>query len=348
MKKFLAILLALAMVFSFAACGKKEEAKVEEKKGDDYEPFTFIFAHDCGNGTPTIEVAQKFKALLEEKSGGKITVDLYEGGTLSNNNSATTISMLSAGDIQMSCINGGQNSGLWDVYKLPYLFGTLEEAYKSEESKSGQYMLDSLKVDGIKGLSFWDVGFRVFTSNKSFADVNDVKGEKMRIISSKAFTTFAQALGASAVSTSMGELYTALQQGLATCQENPLATICSRNLYEVNKFVTLTNHVWTYYILAANMDWWNSLPEAAQKLINEVNAECTKLHREVAEQKQQGYKDKITAAGGTIVELTDAQLKAWVEVGRSTHKDLVADIKAAAGEDVVAIFYDDLGIAKTW
>lgn len=347
MKKLLALLLALAMVFSFAACGKKEDAQ-QGGTDDGYEAMTFIFAHDCGNGTPTIDTAQKFKAMIEEKSGGKITVDLYEGGTLSNNNSTTTIEMLSSGDIQMSCIPNGKNTALWDVYKMPYLFSTLEEAYKSEDGESGKWMLDSLSKDGIKGLSFWDVGFRVFTSNKSFANVADVKNEKMRIISSKAFTTFASALGAAPVSTSMGELYTALQQGLATCQENPLATICSRKLYEVNKFVTLTNHVWTYYVFAANEAWWNSLPAKTQDLINEVNKECTAYHRDLAVKLQDGYKKTITDNGGTVVDLTADQLAKWAEVGRSTHKDLAPDINAAAGTDVVSIFYKDLGITKSW
>jgi len=351
MKKFFALLLTLSMVFMLASCGNGGSAGGSAASGSgaagasggNLPSYTITFAHDCGNGTPTFETAEMFKKLIEERSNGRIKVDLYPRGELSGNDASKTSSMLGSGDIQMSAINGLQTA-LWDVYKFPYLLSTLEEAYKSEEGESGKYMLDSLKESGILGLSFWDVGFRVFTAKKSLADVKDVKGLKLRIISSQAFTAFAQALGATPVSTTMGELYTALQQGSADCQENPLATICSRNLYEVTPYVTLTNHVWTYYIFAVNQKWFESLPKEDQQLIQDINKECTAHHRKIAEELQQGYKDKIVAAGGKIIDLTDAQREEWVKIGRSTHKDL----ESIVGANVLDLFYKDLGIKKPW
>ena len=345
MKKFIALVLALIMVLSLAACGGKTPANngASNNTVPELPSYTITFAHDCGDGTPTIETAEMFKKLIEERSNGRIKVDLYPRGQLSNNDASKTSSMLSSGDIQMSAINGLQTA-LWDVYKFPYLLSTLEEAYKSEEGESGKYMLDSLKEVGILGLSFWDVGFRVFTAKKSLADVNEVKGLKVRIISSQAFTAFVQALGGTPVSTTMGELYTALQQGSADAQENPLATINSRKLYEVTPYVTLTNHVWTYYIFAVNQKWFEGLPAEDQQLIKDINKECTAYHRKLAEQLQQGYKDKIVAAGGTIIDLTPEQLAEWVKIGRSTHKDL----EKIVGANVLDLFYKDLGIQKPW
>ncbi len=339
MKKLIALLLALAMVFSLAACGGGKN----NNNASQLPSYTIVFAHDCGDGTPTIATAEMFKKLIEERSNGRITVDLHPRGEMSNNDASKTSSMLGSGDIHMSAINGLQTA-LWDVYKFPYLLSTLEEAYKSEEGESGKYMLNSLKEVGILGLSFWDVGFRVFTAKKSLADVNEVKGLKLRIISSKAFTTFAQALGATPVSTTMGELYTALQQGAADCQENPLATICSRKLYEVTPYVTLTNHVWTYYIFAVNQAWFEALPAEDQQLIIDINKECTAYHRQLAVELQEGYKKTIRDAGGTIVELTDAQLAEWVKIGRSTHKEL----ESIVGANVLDLFYKDLGVQKPW
>lgn len=358
-KKLVPGILSLAMLLSLCACGgpsgsqptakpsEKPEASAGAEAKDpgavEYESLNIVFAHDAGPGTPTEAAAELFKEKIEERSGGKITVDLFPGGQLSGNNAFTTSSMLQSGDVNMACING-LNNELWEIYKFPYLFSSLEEVYASEDSKSGRYMLDSLQNDSIYGLSFWDVGFRVFTAKKPLNDVNEMKGLKLRIIDSTAFTTFAKALGANPVSTSMGELYTALQQGAADTQENPLATICSRAFYEVTPYVTLTNHVWTYYVLGANLDWWNSLPQETRDLIEEVNAEATAQHRKLAEELQEGYKEKILENNGTIVELTDEELAAWVAVGRSTHQEL----ESIVGAEVLQMFYDDIGIEKTW
>ena len=355
MKKIIAVLMAAALILSMAACssgGSGTPAATQAPASNsgataapeaDYKPFTITFAHDAGTGTPTEAAAEMFKQLVEERSGGTITVDLYPGGQLSNNNASNTSAMLQSGDIHMACING-LNNQLWEVYKFPSLFSTLEEVYASEDGASGRYMLDSLQPEGIYGLSFWDVGFRVFTAKQPLNDVKNIAGLKLRIIDSTAFTTFAKALGANPVSTTMGELYTALQQGAADCQENPLATICSRAFYEVTPYVTLTNHVWTYYVFGANLDWWESLPEAARQLIEEVNKEVTAFHREKAVEFQDGYKQKILDNGGTIVELTDAELAEWVKVGRSTHPEL----EKIVGSDVLDLFYKDLGLTKTW
>ena len=176
MKKFFALLLTLSMVFMLASCGNGGSAGGSAASGSgaagasggNLPSYTITFAHDCGNGTPTFETAEMFKKLIEERSNGRIKVDLYPRGELSGNDASKTSSMLGSGDIQMSAINGLQTA-LWDVYKFPYLLSTLEEAYKSEEGESGKYMLDSLKESGILGLSFWDVGFRVFTAKKSLA-----------------------------------------------------------------------------------------------------------------------------------------------------------------------------------
>lgn len=366
-KKLVTGILALVMLLSLCACGGQSNtpsntqpsaptttqpsnntepsnnAEANTPSTVEYESLNIVFAHDAGPGTPTEAAAEMFKKLIEERSGGKITVDLFPGGQLSGNNAFTTSSMLQSGDINMACING-LNNELWEIYKFPYLFSNLDEVYASEDSASGRYMLDSLQNDGIYGLSFWDVGFRVFTAKKPLNDVNEMKGLKLRIIDSTAFTTFAKALGANPVSTSMGELYTALQQGAADTQENPLATICSRAFYEVTPYVTLTNHVWTYYVFGANLDWWNSLPQATRDLIEEVNAEATAEHRKLAEDLQESYKQKIIENNGTIVELTDEELAAWVAIGRSTHQEL----ESIVGSELLELFYNDIGIEKTW
>ena len=94
----------------------------------------------------------------------------------------------------------------------------------------------------------------------------------------------------------------------------------------------------------ANLDWWNSLPQATRDLIEEVNAEATVRHRKLAEDLQEDYKQKIIENNGTIVELTDEELAAWVAVGRSTHQEL----ESIVGADVLELFYNDIGIQKTW
>ena len=345
MKKIVSIFLALILVLSLAACGSSKPAATETKPAaDEKYDVTIRLAWDTRPGLPTSVLMEKFETEVESRSNGQIKIESFPSGQLSNNNSQTTATLLTDGDVDMAVLNS-VTTQRWVIFKFPYLFSSLEEAYKCEDGASGRYMLDSLEQDAnVHGLTFLDVGFRVFTGKEPFNDVKKLEGKKLRIINSTTFTEFAKALNAIPVSTSMGELYTALEQGAADCQENPYSVICSQGFHHVTPYITNTNHVWSSYVLGVNLDFWNDLPDAAKKISEDVAAEIAVEHRKMSEDKEAEYRKQMEDEGATFVDMTDAEMAAWVEVGRSTHQTL----ESLVGAETVDIFYKDLGLEKTW
>ena len=347
MKKILSIALAAAMMCSLAACGEKPSTGNEDPDnvGENGQySVTIRLAHDSQPNLPTSDLMEVFEKEVEERSNGQIQIEMYPNGQLSGNNAQTTANLLTNGDIDMAVLNS-VTTQRWEIYKFPYLFTSLEDAYKCEDGESGRYMLDTLEEDAnVHGICYLDVGFRVFTGKEAFNDVNALQGKKLRIINSTTFTEFAKALNANPVSTSMGELYTALQQGAADCQENPLSVINSQGFHNVTPYITMTNHVWNAYVLGVNLDFWNTLPDEAKAVLEEVSTEISAEHRTRSEARESEFQTKLESEGATIVELTDAEREAWAAVGRSTHQTL----EDLVGAEVVDVFYKDLGIEKSW
>lgn len=348
MKKAVSLLLALIMVFALAACGAGNTAQNNAAPANNAANETYNvkirLAWDTRPDLPTSKLMEKYVEEVEKRSNKQITFETFPNAQLSGNNAQKTAQLLTDGDIDMAVLNS-VTTKRWEIFKFPYLFSTLQEAYKCEDGASGRYMLDTLKEDAnTYGLTYLDVGFRVFTGKESFADVKKLEGKKVRIINSRTFTEFVQALKATPVTTSMGELYQALQTGAADCQENPYSTISSQGFHNVNPYITNTNHVWAAYVLGANLDFWNELPEAARKVLEEVGKEIALEHRKMSEDSEASYRKKMESEGATFIDLTADQLKAWVAVGRSTHKNLVDLV----GSETIEVFYKDLGLTKNW
>ena len=359
-KKVLAVLLVLTTVFALCACGAKSEpaapaataapaaapAADAAPAAPAEEPYnvTIRFAHDSQPNQSQYELYEWLGKEIETRSNGQIKVEIFGAGQLSQNNSQVTAGLLTNGDVDMAVL-ASVTTKRWEIYKFPYLFSTEEEVFKCEDGASGRFMLDSLEEDAnTHGLVYLANGFRVFSSKKPFNDVKAVEGQKLRIINSTTFTEFAKALKATPVSTSMGELYTALEQGAADCQENPISTIYKFGFHNVTPYITMTNHVWASHVLGVNLDFWKALPDSAKKILEDVAAELAAKQRVTYKEDAEVDKQNIVNEGGTIVELTDAELAEWVKVGRSCHKNLVDLV----GEDVIDLFYKDLGITKDW
>ena len=367
-KKVFAILLALATLFTLCACGGKSApaapaateapaapaateapaapAATEAPAAPAEEPYnvTIRFAHDSQPNQSQYALYEWLGQEIEARSNGQIKVEIFGGGQLSGNNSQVTAGLLTNGDVDMAVL-ASVTTKRWEIYKFPYLFSSQEEVFKCEEGESGQFMLKTLEEDAnTHGLTYLANGFRVFSGKKPFNDVKELEGQKLRIINSTTFTEFAKALKATPVSTSMGELYTALEQGAADCQENPISTIYKMGFHNVTPYITMTNHVWASHVLGVNLDFWNDLPDAAKKILEECAVELAAKQRVTCEEDAAKDRENIVNEGGTIVDLTDEELAEWVKVGRSCHKNLVDLV----GEDVIDLFYKDLGLTKDW
>jgi len=291
---------------------------------------------------PWQKAMEKFRDIVEAKTSGRLKIEIFSDGVLTQGNLRTTIQMLQSGALRMGIFLPSfyeQFDPRWQAFSLPYLFKDQQAAYATCDSDVGKFMLDTLRDKGIQGLALWEHGFRHFTTAKKPIRVPaDMAGMKMRVMGSPTYISMVKGLGANPTATSMGELFTALQQGVVDGQENPINTMYLRRFYEVQKHLILTYHVWYPAILAMNAKFFDSLTKEEQQILldaaEEVKALERALVREEEERMMAELKDKIE-----ITILTKAEQEAWKEATRPVHEEVADKI----GRDLLARFYKAAG-----
>lgn len=247
-KRFLSIILCLAMVFSLAACGGNQDSPSDENPGQastdsgtqSGDQIVIKISHQNAITHPTQAGLEKFKELLEERSNGTMTCDIYDSAVLGNDNS--NLQQVIAGSLDAAMIMGAD---IWQGYdkramieNLPFMFSTYEEARAAWDGEFGQYMKENvLEPCGGHVVNFWENGFRHFTNNTRPLTVpEDCHGIKFRTADNPLRLMMFEEFGASAIVLNFSELYSALQQGTVDGQENPLSNIISSCLYEVQDY----------------------------------------------------------------------------------------------------------------
>jgi TRAP-type C4-dicarboxylate transport system substrate-binding protein len=218
---------------------------------------------------------------VKQKSGGKIEIKTFHSSQLGDQKSL--IEGLIYGTIDMALVGTaalGQFQPQISLFDLPFLFDDLEHTYKS---------LDTVGMEN---------GIRHMTNNiREIKKPEDMKGLKIRVQTNKIFVSMIKALGASPTPMSLGELYTALQQGVVDGQENPAAHIYTQRFYEVQKYASLTAHAYTPEPLLISMKRWNAFPPQVQDLFWQAAKESITWQRELSKKEDSEYWDKIKATG---------------------------------------------------
>ncbi|MGI6451034.1 MAG: TRAP transporter substrate-binding protein [Desulfitobacteriia bacterium] len=335
MKKLTVILLCLALVFTMTACGGSD--KPSNAGTDSTEPIKIKVACDNVTNGPWDMGFKEFMRIVEEKVPGKVEFLYYPDGQLSNNDQRTTMEMIQTGGVHIAAFLPSiyeQFDERWSIYGMPYLFASVEEARASCDGEAGKFMLGLLEEKGVHGLALWEQGMRHLTTSKKAVRVPaDIAGMKIRVMDSPSFIEMMEQLKALPLVTSMGELYTALQQGAADGQENPLTTIYDRKLYEAQDYVTLTGHTYNPLILGVNKAFWEKLPADIQQALSEAAIEATPFQRKANEdleaQKLAGLKQAVE-----VIELTDEEIAQWQEAT----KGVAPKFKDIIGQDVLNVF----------
>lgn len=291
---------------------------------------------------PWQKAMEKLRDIVEGKTNGALKIEIYPDGVLTNGNLRTTIQMLQSGAIQMGLFLPAFYESFdprWQIFSLPYLFKDSQAANAACDSEVGQFMLSTLREKKIQGLAIWQHGFRELTTSKKIVRVPaDMGGMKMRVMGSPTFISMVKGFGANPTATSMGELFTALQQGVVDGQENPINTIYLRRFYEVQKYLTLTHHVYSPVVLAVNAAFFDGLPKETQKILLDAAEEVKPFERKFAREDD----EKMTAElrkKMEVVDLTEAEMKIWKEETRHVHEEIADKI----GRDLVNRFYKAAG-----
>lgn len=246
--------------------------------------FAFSLAkdHPLGMG------AQKFSDLVSQKSGGKMKVAIYAGAVLGGD--PQNLAAIRGGTIDFTSMATGLLAGIdkqFMVFDFPFLFNNAQEAYALSDGPVGQRLLAGLSEHGIVGLGIWDLGFRNMTnSRRPIAKVEDLQGLKVRVIASPIYLDMFKTLGANPVPMTFGEVYGALESRAIDGQDNPVGVIESAKFAEVQKYMSLTRHVYTGMPFLMSKKTWDSMSAVERKIITDAANEAKDEERKLSQAKE--------------------------------------------------------------
>ncbi len=263
-------------------------------------------------------VAEKFKGLLEQRSNGAWNVKIFHSKSIGNE--TEILQQIQMNTIQMGVITGGPFDTFDPIVRVinyPFLFKDAAQADAILDGSLGQEILDDLATVGFKGLCFSENGFRNLTNSKHVVKTAaDVKGLKIRVMASPLHKAIWQALGANPTPMPW-PIYTELEQGVIDGQENPLWVMEVYKFYEIQKYMTLTRHVYSPHIDVASMIWWKKLSPEDQKMIQTAMVEAALFQR----------KDNRDKGGARLVLLKEKGMIVEEKPDLSSFRAKVAGLK---------------------
>lgn len=349
MRNVVAAVAAVSMVLPLAACGNSNASgtataapattaaaasggstAAASADGVDHtqgESFKIRFATNSTAGDVAGEgISQTGKGMIyfcrqiEERSGGRITTQIFSDGQLASS-TQEYIGGAQNGAYEMFMLNCGSWADYTPAYaglNIPYLYMDYDDAYAVLDSELRQEWDARAQADTqCIPLAHLDIGFRQLTANKEVHSPADMKGIKIRVMVDPIQMACWEALGASVTPVPYAELYTALQQKLVDAQENPPSNIVSSKLYEMQSHCMITNHNFTTTILAASPVFWSTLTPEDQQFISDLWKETELYVRTLTEDLSDEFFEEMEASGTTIVELTPEELKAFQDTATS-------------------------------
>ncbi|MFH1981423.1 MAG: TRAP transporter substrate-binding protein [Pseudomonadota bacterium] len=251
-------------------------------------------------------VADKFKELVETRSGGQVAVQIFHSQSIGNE--TEILQQIQMDTIQMGVITAGPFDTFDPIVRVvnyPFLFKDAAQADEILDGPLGKEILDDLAASGFKGLCFSENGFRNLTNSKrSVKTPENVDGLKIRVMESAIHKAIWQTLGANPTPMPW-PIYTELEQGVIDGQENPLWVIEVYNFYDIQKYMTLTRHVYSPHIDVASLTWWNGLNDDQRKLISEAMCEAAVYQRRLNRSKDAERLEMLRAKGMLIEDHPD-------------------------------------------
>lgn len=306
------------------------------------DPIIIKFSHVVASDTPKGKAAEKFKELAEQRTNGRVKVEVYPNSTLYKDKEE--VEALQLGSVQMLAPSLAKFGPLgvreYEAFDLPYLFDNYDDLHKVTEGPVGKQMLDLLSPKGILGLAFWDNGFKVMTDNKPLREPADFRGQKMRIQSSKVLDAQFRALGAIPQVLAFSEVYQALQTGVVDGSENTPSNVYTQHMHEVQKYLTLSNHGYIGYVVIVNKKFWEGLPPDIRTILDGAMKDATTYGNGLAKSDNDEALDLIKKAGKTeFITLTPQQQADWHKALAKVHKDQEGRI----GKDLIQAIYKATG-----
>lgn len=259
------------------------------------------------------EAGALLKKLVNEKTGGTLDLHIYNDNSYGDDRVATESVIL--GEIDMVNTPPSPIANMMKdlyIYDAPFLFNTPDDAFKWADSKPGQELNSIVTKKGLKLLGVWQNGFRNFTNNKVAVKVPDqIKNMKVRTMENDIQLSMWKSWGSNPTPMAFTEVLSALQQGTIDAQENPLALIDSNHFYEVQKYISLTGHVYSPHLVMINQKKFDSLSKEHQTALLDAMQEATKFQRQRAVEIDATLEKKFTDNGNVLVQLSAEDKEQW-------------------------------------
>jgi tripartite ATP-independent transporter DctP family solute receptor len=263
------------------------------------QPVKLTLGHGAAVGNPRHEAAVKFAEIVREKSGGRIEVQVAPSAQLGDD--AAMVTALRTGALDLSANSQGAVANAvpeYNAFGMPFLFSSSSQALELLDGPLGKALADKSARKGLIVLGYWDNGIRQMTNSRHpITKVEDMAGLKMRTPPDATLIDIMQALGAESQQIKFAELYGALQQGVVDGQENPLVNIYASKLYEVQKYLAMTNHQFQMTPFLIGKRSWDRLSESDRKIVQEAAAQATALQRKLSQQDDEKALGELKAKG---------------------------------------------------
>lgn len=304
----------------------------------EYRARNLKLGHVIADDHPAALGAKRWQELLAERSGGKIKVRIHGNGSIGGDTQMT--SAVQGGVQELGIITSSpiasvvREIGLLD---LPYTFNTAQEVDAVLAGKVGDAIAEKMNANGMVVVGWMENGFRSITnSRRPVTKFEDMQGLKIRVLQNPVYIETFNTLGANAVPMPFPEVYTALESRAVDGQENPLGTINTSKFNEVQKYLSLTRHTYTPYVVVVSKRVWDKLNADEQKLLKETAAEASEYQRKVSRESEQRFLAELKERGMEVNELSAEEAKRMREKLQPVIDKFAKDLGGDLGAEMMA------------
>jgi len=301
------------------------------------EPITIKFSHVVAENTPKGKMATKFKELAEAGLPGKVIVQVFPNSQLFGDGKELEAMLL--GDVQFvapALSKFERFTKKMQVFDLPFLFKDMAAVEAFQNSEKGQSLLSSMEPIGFIGLGYLHNGMKQISSSSALRVPADASGLKFRIMSSDVLAAQFQALNAIPLKKPFSEVFTLLQTRAIDGQENTYSNIYSQKFFEIQPYITESNHGLLDYLVVTSKEFWMGLPDDIRAGLTSAMKESIAYGNEIAAAKDLEDKQNIlNSKRSEIITLSDEQRKLWIEVMQPVWKQFEDEI----GKDLIEAAY---------
>lgn len=338
--RVLSLLLTTALVAgALTGCGSSGTAETAATGNSEYQKVELVMAVNGTDIQIDARVAGKFAELVEEESGGNVTISVFPNDQLASGNATKGIEMIAGGGVDLAayatCVLAVIDQQL-AVATIPWIFDDYEEARTVIDESGYKYYEERLAAKGLTYLGSFHNGFRQITNSKhEVRTPEDVKGLKIRVPGSEVYMKFFRTLGADPVAMSWSEVFTAIQQGTIDGQENGVSITDSAKMDEVQDYLTLWNYTYENDLFIANTKVWESLEPKTQELLREKAQEACNWGRDQLEAEEDAIVAAFEENGMTVTRPTEEEMDVFKAAMKETKQGFIDQY----GDEACAAFH---------